>query len=182
MGKVFIHLADGFEEIEAIAPYDILIRGGCNVITVSVMGRKEVKSSRGIRVIADELFEDINYKEGDIIILPGGMPGSKHLDEHKGLHKVILEYYNEGKLIAAICAAPMVFGHLGVLKGKSATCYPGMENELYGANTLNQSVVVDGNVITSKGAGTAAEFAFKILEILKGSKVVQDVKNKMIFK
>jgi 4-methyl-5(b-hydroxyethyl)-thiazole monophosphate biosynthesis len=105
MKKIFIHFAEGFEEIEALAPVDILRRAGCEVTMVSVTGRKEVTSSRGVKVITDMLFEEMNYTEADMLVLPGGMPGSKNLDEHVGLKNKILEAHQEGKWIAAICAS-----------------------------------------------------------------------------
>ncbi|HEX2936733.1 MAG TPA: DJ-1/PfpI family protein [Bacteroidales bacterium] len=111
MKKIFIHFAEGFEEIEALAPVDILRRAGCDVTVVSMTGRKEVTSSRGIKIVAEKLFEEMNYAEADMLVLPGGMPGSKNLDEHRGLKDKIVEANKEGKWIAAICSAPMVLGH-----------------------------------------------------------------------
>ena len=116
MDQITVHLAEGFEEIEAITIIDVLRRAGLNVKTVSVTGKIQVTGSHQIEIRADLLFEEVDYSQGILIILPGGMPGAKHLNEHPGLKSRILEYYNSGKFLAAICAAPMVFGNLGILK------------------------------------------------------------------
>jgi len=180
MKKVYIHFADGFEEIEALAPVDILRRAGCEVTMVSIMGRKEVTSSRGVKVIADKLFEEMNYDEADMLVLPGGMPGSKNLDEHEGLKNKILAHNKNAKWLAAICAAPMVLGHLGLLKGKTATCYPGNEPDLIGATTTGKAVEKDGNIITSKGAGVSIQFGLMLAEVLVGKEKADEVKAKMM--
>ncbi|MGC8803214.1 MAG: DJ-1 family glyoxalase III [Bacteroidales bacterium] len=181
MGKILIHLADGFEEIEAIAPIDILRRGGCDVLTVSVMGRKEVTSSRGVTVIADVLFSEGIYSDADMLVLPGGMPGTKNLKEHKGLSEMLLKAHQHGKWIAAICAAPTILGGLGLLKGKRATSFPGMEDELVGAVVTHGFVEQDGKIITAKGAGVATDFGFTLLKCIKDDKTAQEVKAKMQF-
>jgi 4-methyl-5(b-hydroxyethyl)-thiazole monophosphate biosynthesis len=180
MKKIFVHFADGFEEIEALTPVDVLRRGGCEVTMVSIMNRKEVTSSRGVKIIADKLFEEVNYSDADMIVLPGGMPGSKNLDEHKGLQSKILEANKGGKWIAAICAAPMLLGHLGILKGKTVTCYPGNEPDLIGANCTGKAVEKDGNIITSKGAGTSLKFSLTLLEAMEGKQKADEVKEKMM--
>jgi len=176
MKKVFIHLADGFEEVEAIAPVDILRRGGCDVTTISITKNKLVKSSRNVIVTADKLFEEVNYNDVDMIVLPGGMPGSENLDNHEGLKSKILEASQNGKWITAICAAPLVLGHLGLLNGKKATCYPGYEAELTGARYTGSSVETDGKIITGKGAGVAIKFGLALLEALEGKQKAEEVK------
>ena len=174
--KVLLHLADGFEEIEALSTLDILRRADIDTTTVSIMGRIEVKSSRGVIIQADKVFSDINYQEFDMIILPGG-PGTTLLDQHEELKSHLKNYDAEGKWIAALCAAPSVLGKLNLLNGKNAVCYPGYENDLLGAKvSLNEKVVVDGNIITSRGPGTSFDFAFKIVEVLKGSVLVDELK------
>jgi protein deglycase len=178
--KVFIHFADGFEELEALAPVDILRRAGCEVTIVSVMKRKDVSSSRGVIIIADKLFEEMNYAEADMLVLPGGMPGSKNLDEHEGLKNKIMEAHQKGKWIAAICAAPMVLGHMGLLKGKKATCYPGNESDMPGAFCTGKSVETDGHFITGKGAGVSIQFGLTLAEILVGKEKAEEVKVKMM--
>lgn len=180
MKKIFIHFADGFEEIEALAPVDILRRAGCDVTIVSMMRRKEVTSSRGVKIIADKLFEEMNYAEADMLVLPGGMPGSKNLDEHQGLKDKIVEAHKSGKWIAAICAAPMVLGHLGLLKGKKATCYPGNEPDLLDATFTGASVEKDGNIITAKSAGVSVKFGLALAEVLVGKEKANEIKVKMM--
>lgn len=180
MKKVYIHFADGFEEIEALAPVDILRRAGCDVTIVSIMGRKEVTSSRGVKIIADKLFEEVNYAEANMLVLPGGMPGSKNIDEHEGLKKELIEAHKQGKWLGAICAAPMVFGHLGLLKGKKATCYPGNEPDLIGASCTGNSVERDGNIITAKGAGVSVQFGLALAEVLVGKEKADEIKDKMM--
>lgn len=178
--KVLLHLADGFEEIEALSTLDILRRADIDTTTVSIMGRIEVKSSRGVIIQADKVFSDINYQEFDMIILPGG-PGTTLLDQHEELKSHLKNYDAEGKWIAALCAAPSVLGKLNLLNGKNAVCYPGYENDLLGAKvSLSEKVVVDGNIITSRGPGTSFDFAFKIVEVLKGSVLVDELKVKML--
>jgi 4-methyl-5(b-hydroxyethyl)-thiazole monophosphate biosynthesis len=180
MKKIYIHFADGFEEIEALAPVDILRRAGCEVTMVSVMNRKEVTSSRGVKIIADKLFEEVDYNEADMLVLPGGMPGSKHLDKHEGLKNKLVEHNKNGKWLAAICAAPMVLGHLGLLKGKHATCYPGNEPDLIGAIFTDKPVVKDGNIVTAKGAGVSVPFGLTLAEVLVGKEKSNEVAKKMM--
>ena len=168
MKQIMIHLAEGFEEIEAVTIIDVLRRAGLNVVTVSITGNRMVKGSHNIEMKADFLFEDVDYTKGEMIILPGGMPGSKNLNDHIGLKSQILEYHANGKYLAAICAAPIVFGNLGILKGKRAVCYPGYEAQLLGAKVQSNSYVVDNKIITGRGAGVALQFSLEIVRILKG--------------
>ncbi|OPL09884.1 MAG: thiamine biosynthesis protein ThiJ [Firmicutes bacterium ML8_F2] len=163
-----VHLAEGFEEIEAVTIIDVLRRAEIPVIVVSVTGKHKVTGSHDITVTADQLFEDIDYGKVGMIILPGGMPGSANLKEHAGLRNKILKFKNEGRLLGAICAAPMVFGSLGLLEHKKATCYPGFENYLTDAEVTGNDVEVSGKIITGKGPGVAIHFALKIAEIIKG--------------
>ncbi len=166
MKKALIFLVTGFEEIEALATVDVLRRGGVDIKTVSLIDNKTVVGSHSIPVIADELFDNADFSTADILILPGG---TVRINEHDGLKKKILEFDNAGKKIAAICAAPMVLGGLGILKGKKATCYPGFEKYLEGAElTTSEAVIVQGNVITGRGPGLTLDFALEILEILEG--------------
>jgi 4-methyl-5(b-hydroxyethyl)-thiazole monophosphate biosynthesis len=162
--KIAVHLADGFEEIEAITIIDVLRRAGLDVVVVSVTGKTEVDGSHQIRVVADAVFETVNYDEIDMIVLPGGMPGAANLDAHTSLKHHIRKFAAEGKQLAAICAAPLVFGNLGILEGKQAVCYPGFENYLKGAEVLQVPVVEAGNIVTGRGPGVAIQFALKIVE------------------
>lgn len=180
MKKILIHLADGFEEIEAMTLVDVLRRAGCDAVTVSVMAKREVTSARGVTIVADKLFKEVDYAGYDMILLPGGQPGSDNLNQHVGLKKQIKTFHEQGKYIAAICAAPMVLGGLGILKGKKATCYPGMETKLIDAACTGNSVEVDGNIITGRGPGTALLFSLTLVELLVGIEKVDDLKRAMI--
>jgi 4-methyl-5(b-hydroxyethyl)-thiazole monophosphate biosynthesis len=164
----YLFLANGFEEIEAIAPIDILRRANINIQTVSISNTKEVTGAHGIIIHADLLFTGTHFSINEMLILPGGMPGTKNLDAHQGLKKILSEQSEKGGKIAAICAAPSILGKMGLLKGKEAICYPGFEEALSGVVISKSLVVKSGNIITAKGAGVAVEFALKIVEELKG--------------
>jgi 4-methyl-5(b-hydroxyethyl)-thiazole monophosphate biosynthesis len=180
MKNIAVHLAEGFEEIEAVSIIDILRRAEINVTVVSITENLHVTGSHGIRVIADHLFNDINYDFIDMILLPGGMPGSTNLNNHLGLREQILNFQDNKKFLGAICAAPLVFGNLGILKRIKATCYPGFENQLHDAIVTTENIEVSDNIITAKGAGVAIEFALKIVELLKGKELATKLAQKMI--
>ena len=180
MKKIAVHLAEGFEEIEAVSIIDVLRRAEFEVIVVSIGKKTEVTGSHGIKITADLVFESVNYDLVDMIVLPGGMPGSKNLNEHLGLREQILNYNDLEKPLAAICAAPLVFGNLGILKSKKATCYPGFENQLHGAIVTPDDVINDQNIITGKGAGVAIKFALSIVEKFRGQEFSEDLGKKMI--
>lgn len=165
---IYVHLADGFEEIEALTIVDLLRRAELEVQTVSITGSRRVMGTHGVPVEADILFEETDYESCEMIVLPGGMPGAANLGNHEGLANHIRCFAQNGKYLAAICAAPMVFGALGILEGKKAVIYPGMEAHLAGAQPQEAPVAVDGTIITSKGPATAMPFAIKLVEILKG--------------
>ncbi len=178
--RVAVHLAEGFEEIEAVSIIDVLRRADIDTTIVSITGKKELKGAHGITVYADEIFENTDYEKIELIVLPGGMPGSKNLNEHEGLKSKIKEFADKNKKLAAICAAPMVYGNMGLLKGKKAVCYPGIEKYLNGAEILNEEVVYDGNIITGRGPGAALKFSLKIVEIMKGREIAEKLKNGML--
>jgi len=180
MKKIFIHLADGFEEVEAITPVDVLRRAGCEVVIVSVTGKKEVRGAHGITVLADRLFEESDYEYADMILLPGGQPGSDNLNRHEGLKKQIIVFHEQDKMIAAICAAPLVLGSAGVLKGKKATCFPGVEPKLTGATCTGNPVEIDGNITTGKGPGVAMKFSLSLVESLVGKSKADELRRVMI--
>lgn len=179
---VYVHLADGFEEIEAITPVDVFRRAEIPVKTVSITGNLLVTGAHGIPIKADLLFEQVNYDDATMILLPGGMPGTNNLAEHKGLTEAIREFADENKWIAAICAAPMILGELGLLDAKKAVIYPGMEQYLRGAKPGKHRVEIDGNIVTSKGPGTAMEFALAIVELLKGKVDEEALRKSMVIK
>lgn len=177
---IYVFLANGFEECEALAPIDILKRAGFEVITVGI-GSNNVTGSHNITVITDTVNKDLSYDNLEAIILPGGMPGTLNLENDKTVQSAI-DYANKnGLLIGAICAAPSILGHKGLLNGKKATCFPGFEKDLLGATVTDASVVRDGNVITAKGAGVAFEFGFELLSYLKDEKTANDLKIQMMF-
>ena len=169
MSKVNVYLADGFEEVEGLTVVDLLRRAGIETDMVSIMGRKEITGARKIPVLADKLFEE--QDDPDVIVLPGGMPAY-----------LIRKADKEGKLLAAICAAPTIYGEMGLLEGKNATCYPGMEDKLLGANWQEQPVVVDGNFVTSRGVGTAIAFALTLVTILKDEETAKSLANSIVYK
>lgn len=178
--NIAVHLAEGFEEIEAVSIIDVLRRAEFDVIILSVTGNSEVTGNHGITLRTDKLFSDFDYKNVDMIVLPGGMPGAKHLKEHAGLREKVLDFHKKEKPIGAICAAPMVLGAAGILENKNATCYPGFEDELKGANVTGKEVEVDGKIITGKGPGVAIKFALQIIEYLTDEKTANKVADKMI--
>ena len=180
--KVCIFLAEGFEEIEALTVADILRRAGIGTSLVSVTGEKQVTSSHNITVAADELFEDVDFAKVDMIVLPGGMPGTLNLEAHQGLMEQVDKFYSEEKWLAAICAAPSIFGHKGMLKGKKACSFPDFESHLEGAEVVRDEVSVAGKIITSRGMGTAIPFGLEICAQLSGSEKAQEISDKIIFR
>lgn len=173
MKKALIFLTEGFEEIEALTTVDILRRGGVDVKTVSLVRTKIVEGGHGVPVVADLIFREAGFTTTDMLILPGG---TVKINEHDGLKEQVKAFYNGGKYIAAICAAPMVFGGLGILKGKKATCYPGFEQYLEGAILeTDKAVIVEDKVITGRGPGLTFDFALQLLEILEGKEKRDEV-------
>lgn len=164
---VYVFLAEGFEEIEALAPVDILRRAGVEVKTVSIVPDDAVVyGAHSIPVLADCTIAEIE-EEAEMLVLPGGLPGATNLDECEPLRAMIMEHYKAGKPLAAICAAPLVYGHLGILKGAKATCYPGFEKEMEGAVYTASLVEEDGQFITGCGPAAAMEFGYRMAERLK---------------
>ena len=167
---VYVFLAEGFEETEALAPVDILRRCKIEVSTVGVGGR-EITGSHGIKVSADITESELSTDDCEAVVLPGGMPGTLNL-EKSPIVKACVKYCADNDLpICAICAAPSILGHMGILRGKKATCFPGFESELDGALLQNELAVTDGKIITGKGAGAAIEFGLAIATLLAGSEI-----------
>ena len=178
---IHIFLADGFEEIEALATVDVLRRCGLTVTMVSATGTRLIHGAHQIPVMADSVFRKNELVDSEALILPGGMPGAKNLLDHEGLRKLLVAHNEEKRLIAAICAAPMVLGQHGLLQGRRATCYPGFENQLTGATVLSDYVVEDGNIITGKGPAAAVDFACAIAARFVSAARVEEVRKGMLF-
>ncbi len=174
---VYVLLADGFEEVEAIEPIDILTRGGVEVTTVGVTG-KVVTGAHGIPVTADIEINEVTPDDMELLMLPGGA-GHELLDASNEVHRLINYAVSNGLYISAICAAPSILGKKQLLDGKKATCFPGYEKYLYGADVTAEKAVVDGKIITGKGAGAAAEFGFTMLKILKDAETANRIKEIM---
>jgi 4-methyl-5(b-hydroxyethyl)-thiazole monophosphate biosynthesis len=180
MKKVVLFLANGFEEIEALGTLDILRRAQIPVKTVSISDDKTVTGAHNISVIADTIFAEADFTEVEVLVLPGGMPGAKHLNEHEGVKNLLLEFNKQQKMIASICAAPMVLGGLRLLEGRRATCYPGFEPELIGAQVTGENVVVDGNLTTGKGPGLVFDFALRLVEQIAGISTRREVQQGLL--
>lgn len=181
MKKIGLFLAEGLEEIEGLTVVDILRRAGVEVTTISIHGKKEVTGAHNIIILADALFEETDFSAFDGVVLPGGMPGTTNLMQHSGVNTVIKEFALAGKLVSAICAAPSVLGNAGLLEGKRATCYPGFEEQLTGANVSIEKVVKDGNIITSRGMGTAIPFALELTAYLVGEEKANKLSAAIIY-
>ena len=164
---IYLFLAEGFEEVEAVAPVDLLRRAGAEIRTVGIGGRR-VTGSHRIEVAADLEESEISLEDMDMVILPGGMPGTKNLEKSPMVRACLNYCAQNGKWIAAICAAPSILGHFGLLKGHKAVCFPGYEAELGAEEVLMDPVCVSGRIITARGAGVAVEFGLKIVEELFG--------------
>lgn len=179
---IYVFLADGFEEIEALTPVDYLRRCGSTLKTVSVNKTLTVKGSHGITVTADITIDDItDFSDIQMIVLPGGMPGTVNLEACDKLSKII-DYCDDSKIfIGAICAAPSILGHKNILSGKVAVCYPGFEKELFGAKITDNSTEVSGHIITAKGAGAANLFAFELIKALYGKDKSEKLKASICF-
>ncbi|MDO4328896.1 MAG: DJ-1/PfpI family protein [Lachnospiraceae bacterium] len=174
--KVYACVAEGLEEVECLAAVDVMIRSGIDVKLISMSGQPVVTGSHGIKIVTDMLWEDSQPGEADCIFLPGGMPGTKHLAEHKGLAEALEQALGEDRRVAAICAAPSVLGGLGFLRGKKATCYPGFEDSLAGAEYTNQGVITDGLITTARGLGYALDLGLELSRLLVGQETAAKVK------
>lgn len=181
MSRALVFLADGFEEIEGLTVVDLLRRAGIETQTVSVTGSREITGSHKIPVRADILFEDADVSAAELYVLPGGMPGTKRLAAHESLGKLLLDAAASGKKVAAICAAPSVLGGLGILKGKRAACYPGFEDQLTGAEVSMEQVVVSGNIITSRGMGTAVPFGLELVAQMKDRAAADELAERIVY-
>lgn len=177
---IYLFLANGFEEIEAITTIDLLRRAKLLVTTVSISTKKQVQGAHQITIEADALFDGTDFGNATCLILPGGMPGTTNLAAHQGLAKLLVEFNRQNKPIAAICAAPIVLAELGILTGKQATCYPGFEAKL-GESYIGGILVESKNIITAKGAGIASDFALSIISKLATEEIAHGVASAAIF-
>ena len=171
---VYVFLADGFEEIEALTPVDILRRAGVDTVTVGVTG-KTVTGAHGIKVESDIVIDDTVVDGLEMVVLPGGLPGADNLRANERVKELTVTVAENGGYVSAICAAPRVLGELGLLNGKTAICYPGFEKYLKGAKIADSYVCRDGNVITAIGMGASVDFALELVKALKGSAVSEKI-------
>ncbi len=179
---IYVFLADGFEEVEALTPVDMLRRCGLEVVTAGV-GKKAINGAHGIAVSADIEASEVELDENvDMIILPGGMPGTLNLENSTEVQCAIDYCVENDKYIATICAAPSILGHKGLLSGRRACCYPGFEEHLEGANTCEDAVCIDGKYITSRGAGTAMDFSLELVKLLVSEEKSKSLANAVIYK
>lgn len=181
MKKTAVFFAEGYEEIEALTVVDICRRCGVDVEMVSVTEERTVKGSHGIAVEMDRCFSQADFQNYDMLVLPGGMPGTRNLEAHQGLMAQVDAFYAAGKYIAAICAAPSIFGHRGILKGRKACSYPGFESHFEGAEVTSGPVEISDNVITSRGMGTAIDFALAIAGILCGKEKAAEMAEAIVY-
>ena len=181
MKKIAIFFAEGYEEIEALTVVDLCRRAGIWVDMVSVTDSLQVTGAHGIPVVMDKMLAEVEFDTLDMLVLPGGMPGTRNLEQVPLLMEQVKAFAAAGKYIAAICAAPSVFGHLGLLEGKNACCYPGFEEELTGANVMFHPCEADGNIITSRGMGCAIDFSLKIIEKLENDDTASKIGRQIIY-
>lgn len=182
MSKVAVFFAEGFEEIEALTVVDICRRAGVEVDMVSVADKEFETSSHKVTVKMDKNLSGYDFENVDMLVLPGGIPGTPNLEACTPLMKKIEEFYENGKYIAAICAAPSIFGHKGLLKGRNACCYPSYESHLEGAEVSRNPVELDGNVLTSRGMGTAIDFGLAIVEIFCGKEKADEIAKGIVYR
>ncbi len=178
--RAALFLAKGFEEIEAVGIIDVLRRGGIELTIVTVSGSDYVDGAHGIIISGDTNFYTVDYSIYDMLILPGGMPGTTNLKNHVDLCELLDSFHKDGKWIAALCAAPSILGDLGILEGEKATCYPGFEKSLQGAEIIDNDIVVSNKIITGRGPGVTLNFALKILEQFISYSAVEDIRKRMI--
>lgn len=177
--RALVPVAEGFEEIEAAATIDILRRGGIEVVVAGV-GGGVIRGSRGIRILADMKIDEMGAEPFDLVALPGGMPGTRNLAESPAVLAAVKSHAEAGRLVAAICAAPTVLQTCGLLDGKRVTSHDSVQDRFPRSTYVTDRVVVDGNIVTSRGAGTAVEFALKLVEILQGRPKADEI-GKAIF-
>lgn len=182
MSRIAVFFAEGYEEIEALAVVDICRRCGITVDMISAYGEKRVRGSHDISVEMDKTFDQADFSEYDMLVLPGGKQGTENLEAHQGLMEQIDAFYRAGKYIAAICAAPSIFGHRGILKGRNACSYPSFESHLEGAQVTSGPVEISDHVITSRGMGTAIDFGLAISGVLCGEEKAREMAKTIVYR
>ncbi len=181
MAKVYEFIANGTEEIEALTVVDVLRRAGVDIKTVSINATEEVTMSHGVTMKCDLIIADADFSDADMLLLPGGMPGSTNLNDCDAVRNAMLAQFNAGKKLGAICAAPLVLGGLGILKGKRATCYPGVESQMTGAEYTKELFTIDGNIITGEGPAATLPYSYAILEMLGKGNEAAALREGMMF-
>lgn len=181
MIKVYEFIANGSEDIEALTVIDVLRRAGIDATTVSINATKEVTTSHGIKMECDACIADVDVSDADMLLLPGGLPGAYNLNECDFVRETIQKQAESGKKVGAICAAPLILGGLGILNGKKATCYPGFEDQLTGADYTNEIYTIDGNIITGCGPAATLPYSYAILEMLGESEKAAQLREGMMF-
>lgn len=181
MGKVCVFFGTGFEEIEALTVVDLLRRESIDTQMVSVMDDRTVTGSHGIPVVTDSLLSEVDFNEVEMLVLPGGLQGTKELEACEALMEQVDAFAKAEKPVCAICAAPSILGHRGILKGKKAIAYPGFESHLTGAEVVFEPAVRDGNLITGRGMGCAIDFALAIIEYFKGKEAKEALAEKIVY-
>ena len=178
---IAVFFAEGYEEIEALTVVDLTRRAGIETWMVSITEEKNVTGSHGITVSMDKILKEVDFKEVDMIVLPGGMPGTLNLEACETLMEQVKEFDKNGKYISAICAAPTVFGHLGLLNGKKACCYPSMEDGLVGAEVTYEPIAEADHILTSRGLGTAIDFGLQIIGRFQGKDAADEMAKKIVY-
>ena len=180
--KVYIFLADGFEDIEGLTVVDLMRRAGIDIVTVSIKNTKQITTAHGITMLTDTTFRETDFSDADMLVLPGGQPGTTNLGAFAPLMDLLKNFYNNGGKIAAICAAPTVFAGIGLLHGKKATAYPSCMEGLGDAIHLEDKVVVDGNITTSRGLGTAIDFSLSLIGQLLDQETADKIAESVVYK
>ena len=181
MSKAAVFFGTGYEEIEALTVVDILRRAGVETLMVSIMEEQSVTGSHSISVAMDALLPEVDFDSLDVLVLPGGMPGTKNLEACEELMAQVDAFMEQNRIVAAICAAPSILGHRGFLKGRKACSFPAFESHLEGAEVMDQPAVIDGNVVTGRGMGAAVPFALAILEKLQGKDAAQAMAENIMY-
>ena len=182
MDRIAVFFAEGYEEIEALTVVDVCRRCGIEIDMVSITEEKQVRGAHGIFVEMDRTYAQADFEQYDMLVLPGGGDGTKNLEACGPLMEQVDAFGAAGKYVAAICAAPSILGHRGILKGKRACCYPGFESHLTGAQIVKEPAAVDGNVITSRGMGTAIDFALEIAAAFCGREKAEELAQAIVYR